>query len=579
MNRWLIALVALLAIGGCMRTNQSQRRMAIMRKVADRVEGFDRFVDIGVKLTVVRASPSGEIALPNGLRVAAVRWHRWGGVVDTKAAHPYICGPSRAPREWLCSEDQEEIILHPDAAPRGSLVVGSEGSGKTTALAMWHHRRWVENLGEFREGGQTAPTLNRLGLVRHEIDKLWRANWCRYVSRDDFEGYELCDGSRIRFRHTHQQSSAQGSPVQGFNWSWAGRDEMQDQVDVHEDIEARGRAAKHGGLYYKQLGTATAKDNPDWRTLRDMLEAGADASGKKLWLRRMLYGRHSPFIAPEYWDGLKSKMSAREYDRRVNAKDVGPELATYPDWSRETNLIAVPDLGWTDVTAVELRGSGANYQLLVGHDPGTLVDVSLFIKAYVPNSKQAAYGRGLFKPWWVVVGELNTEQSTTEVHIKRLLETVRERWMLNLLTPMGRANPNGEQMLVRADPAGTTDNRTDKSVYTQFANAGIRIKPAAYNSENDGHGKVPKDPGIEVVNTLICDAAGLRRLYVARLADGSPAAPKLVAALEASERDMAGKAETQRKGPADVSHWPAALRYALWAIERPRLKLLPKEES
>ena len=54
-----------------------------------------------------------------------------------------------------------------------------------------------------------------------------------YVQRDDFTGFELCDGTRIRFQHTHRQSAAQGSPVQGFNWSWAGRDEMQ-----AEDLEA-----------------------------------------------------------------------------------------------------------------------------------------------------------------------------------------------------------------------------------------------------------------------------------------------------------------------------------------------------
>jgi hypothetical protein len=45
-----------------------------------------------------------------------------------------------------------------------------------------------------------------------------------------------------------------------------------------------------------------------------------------------------------------------------------------------------------------------------------------------------------------------------------------------------------------------------------------------------------------------------------------------VEALEMSERDEAGKAEAQKKGASDLSHWPAALRYALWPYERVRSK-------
>ena len=190
----------------------------------------------------------------------------------------------------------------------------------------------------------------------------------------------------------------------------------------------------------------------------------------------------------------------------------------------------------------------------------------------------ALYQHGKYRPRWVVRGEINTEQATTEHHITKLLAYANERH-LNLLTTQGKPNPHGRQMLVRADPAGTTENKTDKSVYTQFANAGIHIKPAAYNATNDGHGRVPKDAGIELVNTLICAESGERRLYVERKPDGSPVAPKLVAAIESAERDAAGKAETQAKNAHDMSHWTAALRYALWAIERPRLKLLTKEES
>jgi hypothetical protein len=79
---------------------------------------------------------------------------------------------------------------------------------------------------------------------------------------------------------------------------------------------------------------------------------------------------------------------------------------------------------------------------------------------------------------------------------------------------------------------------------------------------------VPKDAGIEMVCRLLCNANGKSRLFIDVDSRGLPVAPNLVRALELSERDLEGKAETQRKGAADLSHWTAALRYALYPLER-----------
>jgi len=557
-----------------MLTNDSFRERAIMRKVSERVEGFDRYVDASVMIHVVTADkvPGAKTAEINGRTLSILRSHAHGGWIDTKSSPPslgHFSGEKNA-RHWYCSEDQEAALYH-RGAELAQLIYGSEGAGKTRLLCMWHYLRWIENIGEFppREGGQTAPTLGRLGLVKVEMLDAFSPSWGRYVARDEFEGFEMCDGTRIRFRYSHAQSKAKGAPIQGYNWSWCGRDEMQDQVEAHADIQARGRSAKNAR--YLQLGTATAKDDPQWRTLRDKLEASG------MWLRRTLLGPRSPFVHPDHWEAMKATMPLREYKRRVLALDLPPETATYPEWSRETGLITVQDLGWTDVTRNELRGAGPNYTLLVGHDPGLTIDVSLFLRAYVNARDERRYHAGAVKPFWVVLGELNTERSTTEVHIAKLLELVRDRWQLNLLDRRGKVTSEVNQMLVHADPAGNSDARTDKSVYTQFANAQIRCRPAAWNQNHDGHGRVPREAAVELINTLFCNAAGERRLFVARNPDGSPAAPKLVAALESSERDHNGKAENALKGKGDVSHWPASLRYALWAIERPRLQLQTRE--
>lgn len=579
-GRWAIALLVVSLV----LTSSTFRRRQMQRRLMEQVGAVNRYVDARVWLNVVVQDPNGAELVPGKPKLRVIRQHVMGGWIDTKTTPPQLKqsitledGRQRLPkgRDWYCSEEQERIILHGKGCPLGQLVYGSEGAGKTVSLVQWVYVRWMELLGERREIGITAPTSTRIDTVTKELFDLFKG-WYSYASSSGI--VTMCDGTRLRLVSTYRQSKAQGSPIQGFNWSACARDEGQDQVDVHEDIESRGRTAKGGR--YLQLITATAKDDPDWRTLRDQLDAAQTVDGAPLWIRRTLYGRSSPFVPAGFWDAKRSTMSAREYARRVEAKDVGPERATYPEWSREHNLILVPELGWTDVTESELRLFGANRAMLVGHDPGRLVDVSLLLKAYVRDRDVGLYNRKLVRPFWVVRGEVNTEQSTTEHHITKLLGAVRSPpWMLNLLSPQGRINPNARQVLVRADPAGNNDNRTDKTVYTQFANAGIHIKPAAYNAEGDGHGRVPKDPGIELINTLLRAESGERRLFIERRPDGSPVAPGLVRTLETSERDGDGRAEAQKKNQYDVSHWGAALRYALWAIERPRLQSIPKEDA
>jgi hypothetical protein len=521
-------------------------RRRIERELVDGVAGSERYVDMGVRLVVVRAAPSGETYIDGQPPMVSLRVHTFGGLVDTTARA--YCGPSPRPTVWLCSEDQERVLLHDDDATPGQLVYGSEGAGKTRTLAMWLALRVLRHVGEGREYGLTAPTEKRLEISQRELVAIMPDAWYRYRKSD--KRFEFVDGSRIQLVSTHRQSDAQGSPIQGYNWSAAARDEGQDQIEVHADIEARGRSAP-GGVYH-QLITATAKDDTAWRTLRDTLTASG------YWTRQTLLGAHSPFVWPDHWERMRSSMSEREYKRRVLAEDVGPERQVYTSWSRD-NLRPVSPMA-QDVTARELAPWGANMVALVGHDPGTLVDVSLVLKAYAVGGQVH----------WYVVDELTTEQTTAEQHVLELLRVMRSAYSANLLDSFGRA-ALGNRFMVRADPYGQTDNRTDRSVYTIFRNHGITIHPAAYSAEGTTPGRVPKEAGIDMVNTLLCNAAGVRRLFIATDDRGRPKAPRLLEALESSERNAEGKAEAQKKDKHDRSHWPAALRYALWAIERPRL--------
>ena len=546
-----VALAVLVAVGGCVLTEESLAIKKIARNVNERVYGFDRLVDVGVELNVIRLDRLGPITLESGRRVSVLRTHRWGGILDTKATTPGIVGISKAPRKWMCSEAQESIILHSDADPLGQLVLSGEGAGKTTALAMWHHRRWViDGIGHFREGGQTAPVLKRLGLVKQEFLNLWDARWCHYVARDDFEGFELCDGSRIRFQHTHRQSQAAGSPIQGFNWSWAGRDEMQDQVDVHLDIESRGRAAKGGK--YKQLGTATAKDDPEWKTLRDGLIAGGQ------WIRRELRVADSPFVAANFLEiKRKSAITDREFRRRYLAEDLAPESRLYFNWDRETNLRPVPLLGpgITHITSLVLsRKTGASNQaLLIGHDPGTAKAASVLLQAYkLPNEPE---------PVWWVRGELITLHATTEQHGLDLLALIRKRFAVNL-------RPDLEQAHVRAQPIGQAEDKPDLDLYRIFKRVGLDTKAAQYKKDGTGTGHIKKDSRIGMINRLLCDAAGRRRLFIDCDEQRRPCAPRLVEAFETMERDERGRAEVDKRLDYDKSDPADALGYALWPWEK-----------
>jgi hypothetical protein len=543
----LLLLLALVLVGVWVLTKDSFALRKIERNVTERVYGFDRYVNACVRLDVIAPDPSGPVDLPSGLRARVLRSHYRGGIIDTKANPPRIGGWDE-PTVWLCSEDQEPLILHPDAAPRGQLVIGSEGAGKTTALAIWHAFRWFENFGEHREGGQTAPTLNRLGLVKAEILKLWPEPWRVYANRDDFTGFDLCDGSRIRFVSTAPRPEKSGSAIQGFNWSWAGRDEVQDQVDVHSDIEARGRAAKDGGTYYKQLGTATAKDAPDWRTFRDALLAGGAWQGSRLLIER------SPFIAPGFLESKRrSGMTDREFRRRFLAEDVPPESRLYFNWSREHNLRPVPLVGARKITSLVLSRKTGNplHGLLVGHDPGVAKSASVIVDAYDIRGEVH---------WWVR-GELFTMHKTTEQHALELLDIVRKRFGVNVSADRERAH-------VRAMPTGLSEDKPDLDVYRIFKRVGFDIRAAQYRKDGTATGVIDRESRIELMNMLLCDASGRRRLFVECDELRRPVAPKLVESLESIERDESGRISRDKNLDRDKSDAPDALGYALWAFEK-----------
>lgn len=544
-RRTAFAVLMALAVAVVMLAELTRRRRDAERELRERVEAVDRKIDMGIVLRVVEIDERGGRELvPGAPPLRILREHRLGGLVDTAAEPAYFCGPSPDPVVWHCSADQEPIILHGDDVALGQLVYGSEGAGKTACLAMWHALRVLENLGELREGGATAPTQPRLEMIRTEIRKWWRPSWYSYKSSEDL--YEWVDGSRVRLVSTHRQSLKEGSRVQGYSWSWASRDEAQDQIDVHEDIESRGRAAPNGR--YKQLATATAKDSSAWRAYREQLLA---AEG--LWERRTLLGPRSPFVWPKFWEDKRRTMSVREYQRRVEAQDVAPELAVYHGWDRRRNLVAKPRIA-TDVTGAVLADyrsyirANARFSMVAGHDPGNIFNTTTLWRLIMFGDI----------PTWVAVGELQTKQTTAQQHARALREYLQREFDIE--------RGESSKAAIFCDPHGRGEAQTDyQAVYMAFQREGLDIFSAAPMTH-----RIKRSARVEMINRLLGDASGIARMVVGRDERGAPLAPVLVEAFESLEK-RAGDEDpegSQRKDASDRTHAPASAGYALWNFEQ-----------
>lgn len=488
-------------------------------------------------------------------RLAEVRDpYRLGGRYDT-LTHKFV-GPCENWRVWLVGEKQFDILFNPKATQH-NLIYSAEGVGKTTLMSQWV---WIQVLLAAVAGvpgnlGATAPTSPRLDTFIRSVCDLAPISSARApvagawgTLRLDAGEILTCSNHLIQFKSTKQQSAAIGSPLQGYNFGLGiGMDELQDSLPAFSDAVARLRAGANAPIF----GTATAKDSSAWRSFRDALS-------DKWTIHRLSY-REGFAVHDSHWEMMQGELSPREWNRRGLALDVGPESALYPTFVRTVNLAPLPLIGAKDVTSRVLSRYGANLHALLGHDPGAVQDVTEVLKAF--QFKGEANHR------WYVVGEFRTERTTSEEHSHQLLDWLQTKFGLQY------PSPDEPKVLLRMDPYGTTDSKTDRSVYLTFRQAGFDPRSAAFKN-GKGNGRIPKEARIEMVNSLLCNAKSVSRLFIATDDRGKPCAPLLVESLEMSERDAAGQAEMVKKrvkgAGGDLSDPTAALGYALWQVERVR---------
>lgn len=564
--RVLAAIAAV--VGVVVLTSLTWRARKIDREIEERVGDEQRYVDFGVDLYVVRQDlQRGKELMPGRPPMIALRRHRFGGLFDSRARR--WVGPSVKPVRWFCSEEQEPLLLHDDALPPWLYFSSGFGAGKSTTGAMWAGLQVIRNAGRPQLGaGITSPTdklleelrkviLGSKGPLGERTGGLWPGSWFRWRERDGVA--VMRTGLQIDFRTA-------GNPLafQGANWpAFQLNDELQDYYELDSWLQARGRGGWHGR--HPRFATVTPRDNPGYRTFRGLVEKSPD------WHVVHVSAINSPFLWAEEFERRKRNMSQRRWEREVLGLDLPSEERVYHTWSRTDNLRPVPQVGALDVTRDVLARYG-NYSVLVGHDPGAIVDYSVLLKAYrVPGQRRHV--------WWVV-GELMTQRTTTEQHGRKLLELLRAEYGVHRLDLRGKPLDGSDLALIHADPHSDSGNdsvRPDRSVYVTLRNLGLHVRPAAYakpklTGSTIGAvtpGQVPKQAGIEMIVRLLCDADGERRLMVA-CNDQGPVAPELIRAFEQQEYDAAGKAETARKREGDTSHPVAALRYALARLELPK---------
>lgn len=576
-----IALLAVSVLVMLSDLTWAERRQE--RQIADLLHA-DRF-DMGVRIHVVRRKDGAKELIPGTPLEVVDTVHRghmcrvWTEHGKRRAAW---CGPSQYRTTWFVSEQQAPIVLHDGGAP-WRLVQGSEGAGKTVAIAMWLWLRVLENVGTDAEIGFTAPIERRIEHIRRKIAEHWPAGTWRYNSAQKL--YTTHAGVRVQLVSAHVRSEAEGDPIQGYNWVACASDELQDHFASDASIIARLRSAPDGRG--KRLCSSTFKDSPDWRNFRARAEAATER-----WEFSRLLGLDSPFVHPEQWAGAKVGMTEREWRRRVLAEDVGPERQVYYSWRRVDdrgkpgNLRPIP-LNAVDVTARELSRYGKNLGLLLGHDPGKRQHVTEVLKAYeFPGERRVDVNGRKLPPLvrWFVVDEITSDvynadepkkvagPVTMERHVECVLRRVREKWGCLQTDWRGNRDSEASGAVVRIDPHTTSgDEHPDRVVYTQWRAYGFTTFAAAYNPQTNKPTPIKVDTRIDLLNTLLCNVEDDRRLFVLSDDRGQPAAPWLVKALESMERDEAGRAEWENKDSTDLSHWPAAVAFALWSIEKPRL--------
>lgn len=479
---------------------------------------------MAARVRVYRRGKSGE-AQPCEL----LPWE-FGGRYDTLAAC-YI-GPADPAnvREIKVHGGQVPLVDAIGGGKRWILSIGPQGGGKTegnvsvAALLSLYRCNSI--------GGMVVPVADaRAILWKKFIARVGPFGWIA-EERTGAGEILLKNGTLLQFRATAKQSAAAKSPIAGLDWHWCVPDEeayMDD--DAVREIEARGRIAADYQIF------SSATNEPIHAFQMRLLRRKSEPTS----LVVRYSGPDNCFTPLEHWEALKSSFSDEDYARYVECKDVPREGRVYPAFDYEQNTAPLPPIA-RDCTARDVydkyRARGVEY--VVGWDPGSTMSASVIMKCYDAGGTDRH---------WFILDEVSTRDATTEFHGRDL-----SAWFQKQGIPLAK-------VIVIGDPH--ENKETDRSDYMQMQRFGF----AAVKRSNGGE-TIERKHRIAMVNALLKDATGRRRLYLAAGPTGIPKATKTAESLGHLMYTYRGDIDFKGKTAYNLAHWTDAPGYGLFPFER-----------
>lgn len=518
-------------------------RGALYERIRD--AGQHRVVDLGVRVQVHRRDggkvyPAEFLGDEHGPYV-------WGGRYDDRVGE--YTGPPQAVVTLACHPGQVGLLTFRDPSQqiRRVLCIGAPGGGKTKAVVLKGVLEGAK--AAHRIIGMVAPTAARLKIMWSKfLETVSPLGWIDDVSPQEHE-ITLVNGVLYQFRAAKQASAALGVPVQGYDWDVAIEDEQQNMTDqALLEVDLRGRRA---GTSYVVYSTATNQLISEFQERLGVYERAPHVKVLRF------SGYENSWIDPAYWDSFRGRLSAVQFRRLIDGERPPIEGRIYPCFDLDLNVAPRP-ITRRDITEkVTHERYGEPFRWIVGQDFGQRVNASTVFKCFA--------GDGPNERLWWAVGELATvDGAGITAHVPRLISWMRETF---------GAGP--KEILVVGDPHCSRTRSNDgasESDYSVMQRAGFHAVKAAYGKQ------IPRRDRFGMVNTLLCDGDGVRRLFVEKLEDGTPACPDMVRSFQFYGWGPSGEPQQFNKDGRDPSHYTDTC-YALIPWESLRGQEAPKQHS
>lgn len=462
----------------------------------------------------------------------------YGGTWDRRT-RSYVGGePEREEdvSELLCHPGQLEALQFATPQVMRLMLLGGPGSGKTRCLSLLQARWCAEKPST--TGGVVAATRDRVEVIWRDILATIPRHWIDDI-REHAGEIILVNGRKLEFVAAKEPSKLVGSPIQGRSWRDCQVDETQNLHDrAQMDIDERGRRV---GADYLVAETATRVAHLGH--FEDRLDRYKQSKYHAIIRLNPL---ENTFVTAAYWERFRSSYSEQDWRRRIMSEDVAPEWLTYSAWSRRENVRPAPRTAEHDVTRELTRekfghlqkGTATGWDWVVGTDWGTLCTASVWLKAF-RNPKTGEVD------WFAMRETISGFGSTAADHVREL---ARVRSL--------------HEFIMLADPSINTKD-ADKSDYNLAAREGATVRPAYHKSIEVKH-------RVSMLNALLCDAHGKRRLFLDCDEHGHPRCNLLARSFLQVVVAPDGKLEGNKKDYQDPSHLPAALSFGVFPWERIR---------